>query len=296
MAAESPAAVASVAWDRDGNALLTVRLRDAEHDLTRELSFDRQDPELQRWRSAGLTIATIVDELEVRREEEHAAAAAESADTNGRGEAARLAEKPAAPPPPAAAPAAKPPQTAKLVAAPKRSPARAPFASATHLELGGLGGTGLAGGIWRGGVYAGGAHDLAGLPAFANLTVGYLLSARGNTDLTPSVTWTLWGLGGGFYWVASPFRFELNAELNLVLTSASARATASNAQDTGSRWLPGAALGARGLWPARGPLAIVLGARGDWTAREVVVTNAGARIGRVPAYKVGFLGGMRFSF
>ena len=66
---------------------------------------------------------------------------------------------------------------------------RAPFVSATHLELGGLGGSGLTGGRWRGGIYAGGAHDLAGMPVFANMTVGYLLS---DTAGEPSVTWRSW--------------------------------------------------------------------------------------------------------
>ena len=294
-ASEAPLAVASVVWDPDGNVVLSVRLRDAAHDSTRELTFERQDPELQRWRSAGLTIATIVDELEVKQEAEHAAAAAGSTATSAADNATQPAGSVTKPPAPQSKPPspAETPAAAAPVATGEHTAERAPFVSATHLELGGLGGSGLTGGRWRGGIYAGGAHDLAGMPVFANVTVGYLLSDTGGE---PSVTWTVLGLGGGVYWIASPVRLELNAELQLVLTSASARAPGTNALDTNSRWLPGAAVGARGLWPARGPLSVLVGAEGDWSARQVLITNAGQQIGRAPTYKVGFVGGLRFSF
>jgi hypothetical protein len=156
-----------------------------------------------------------------------------------------------------------------------------------------MGGTGLAGGALRGGVYARGAHDLAGLPAFANVMLAYALSASENP---PSVTWTELGLGGGFYFEPAPVRLELSAELELVRTSASARAPAGNAIDSGGRWLPAAGLGVHVVWPARGPLSLLLGARGEWSAREVTVTNAGREIGRAPAYSVGALAGVRFTF
>lgn len=264
-----------------------MRLPDSQHDLARELAFVGTDPELQRWRSVGLTIATIVDELQMQRAEAPSVAAAPA-----KGAAAGSAANAPAPAP--AKPAALPDSHTRLNAPAPRRDTAAPqrFLGSSQLEIGGLGGTGLVRGALRGGVYARGARNLAGLPAFANVMLAYTLSS---SQHPPSVTWAEIGLGGGFYWEHSPIRLELGAELELVRTAASARALSSDAIDSGERWLPAANLGVHAVWPERGPLSVLLGVRGAWSAREVVVTNAGQEIGRAPAHSVGALFGVRFT-
>lgn len=278
------AAQAQVTWDERGNAMVVVQLDTASHQLTRELVFSARDPELQRWRTAGLTIATMVDELRIEREEQSSSAAT-------------LPPTPApeaAPEPPAALP--KPAPTA----APKPQPQRpkpqpraaeeAPFPSRNALETGGLLGLGLNGATTRGGLYAGGLHDMSHLPALALIRAAYQVSSSDQ----PSLSWFQLGLGGGAYFSVSTLRFEALGALEIVRIMASARSPTSSTVDDAAAWLPAATLIARAVWPAGGAVSGSLGMSGQWMARQVVVTNAGQEVARSPAYSVGLIAGIRF--
>lgn len=287
---QEPAALARVNWDASGSASVTVRLRDGEHDLARELSFSSGDPELQRWRSVGLIIATIVDELRVQSKTEQAATGQGGSSAAGTGDARPTATARAAPPPrPAAAQAAALPGPSVDIQQRRR---RAAMVRPNSFELGGSGGSGLSGGGLRGGAYARGAHDIAGLPAFASVRIAYLTSPSS----PPSLTWTELGIGGGFQLTGRYFRFESGLNVQLVRVSASARSPLTAVMDTRASWLPGVALQLSAVWPARSLLAVRLGGWGSRLAREVVVTNAGQEIGRLLPFNWGAEGGARLAF
>lgn len=275
------AAQAHVTWDEKGNALVLVQLESSDHQLTRELVFSVRDPQLQRWRTAGLTIATMVDELRIERE----------AGTN---EPTPPAAPGPAPKPPSASPAlaaASPAKPAPSSAKPPRPPlmvSRNPSSNA--IETGALLGVGIDGETARGGLFAGGLHDVAGMPALALVRVAFQVSS---TD-EPSLSWLELGLGGGAYFSVGALRLETAGALEMVRTTASARSPTSGAVDEAAAWLPAAMLFARGVWPAHGSVSGSLGLSGQWTARQVAVTNAGQEVARAAAYSVGLVGGIRF--
>jgi hypothetical protein len=285
-AAQDPSvtAQAQVTWDERGNALVVVQLDTSSHQLTRDLVFSPRDPELQRWRTAGLTIATMVDELRIEREEQSTPASppppTPAAETG--------AETPAAPPEPLPTAAPQPPREHPK---PQHRAVEAPrFPSRNALETGGLLALGLDGATPRGGLYAGGLHDMSRLPALALVRVAYQVSSRDQ----PSLSWFELGLGGGAYLSLSSFRVEALGALEVVRIMASARAPTSSAVDDAAAWLPAAIVVARGVWPARGAVSGSLGLSGQWIARRVVVTNAGQEAARSSAYSVGLVGGIRF--
>ena len=282
----APAAQAQVTWDEVGNALVLVQLENSSHQLTRELIFSVRDPQLQRWRTAGLTIATMVDELRIEHEAEL--------------EASTAAPQPPVPP----APAQKPPSASSPVAprgpavkpAPNRgssqhsAPLAPRYSSSNAIETGALFGVGIDGETARGGLYASGLHDVAHMPALALVRVAYQLSS---TD-EPSLSWLELGLGGGAYFSIAGLRVETAGALEVVRTMASARSPTSGAVDEAAAWLPAAVLFARGVWPAHGSVSGALGLSAQWTARPVTVTNAGREVARAAAYSVGLVGGIRF--
>lgn len=280
----SVAAQAQVTWDEQSNALVVVQLDTSSHQLTRELVFSPRDPELQRWRAAGLTIATMVDELRSEREEQSASALTQPQTSPT--EAA--SEPPAAPPKPAPTAAPLAPRERPK---PQRPTAAEPYLpSRNALETGGLLGLGLNGATTRGGLYAGGLHDMSRLPVLALVRAAYQVSSRDQ----PSLSWFELGLGGGAYLTLSTLRVEAVGALQIVRIMASARSPTSSAVDDAAAWLPAAMLVARGVWPARGAVSGSLGLSGQWMARQVVVTNAGQEVARSPAYSVGLVGGIRF--
>ncbi len=281
------AATARVTWSQGGDALVAVRLGGSDHELTRDLAFAAGDRELERWRSVGLAIATIVDELRVQRE-----AQANPPDADAETSAVSVETKSAPSPQP---PAAAAPKTFRSGAErADRSPApphdaRAPQ-PASSLEAGALVGTGLSTGVPRAGVYARAARDLSNLPAYVQVRLAYAVLASPGE---PSVAWSELALGSGVYLATTSVRLEADAGLQVVRTSASARSPVSGKKDEAGSWLPGVALSSRLAWPSQGVLRVLVGVQGAWVMRELVVTNAGAEIGRVPAYSVGLFLGVR---
>lgn len=277
-----PAAEARVTWDEQGNAIVVVNLETSSRQLTRELVFSPRDPQLQRWRTAGLTIATMVDELRVERE-------AQSTPESSVPPTARAPEtrpEPRVERPPAAS---APRQSDRSKPQP-RPAERAQFRSSNALETGGLLGLGINGTTARGGLHAGALHEMSRLPALALVRAAYQVSSSDQ----PSLTWLELGLGGGAYFSFSAVRLEALAALEIMRVTASARSPTSSTVDDAAAWLPAAVVMARGVWPARGTVSGSLGISGQWTARQVAVTNAGQEVARSPAYSVGLVGGIRF--
>ncbi len=275
---EAPPAAASVQWLDEWHAHIAARIDAAPAGVTRDLVFSRADARLERYRSVGLAIATIVDELEVRAEEQ--------------------AQAPAPPaPPPAAEPAHAtegPPRSEARAAAPAREPPPPPARPGriVSVEIGGLLGTGLADGAPRAGVYVRASHDLPSVPVFVAASGSYaVLTSSG----APSVTWADVGLGGGARVAAGPVRLELGARVLLDHTSASAPDPTTRVPDSTGSFIPGAALDARASWPEPSPIAVTLGVDGSLLLRQVTITNAGQELGRVRAHNVGIVGGVRLN-
>lgn len=212
------AAIALVSWEESGAVLVTVRLKDGERDLTRELTFAPADRTRERWRSVGLAIATIVDELRVQREEAPPPAPVEAAASP----APAPTPVPGSVPPQSSLPAAPPtasPPPGPVVAPGRKSPQSAD-SDRNALEAGAFIGTGVSSGAMRSGIYARAAHDVANLPIFAHGSVAYSLLS---STSTPSVTWSELALGGGAYFVTATIRAEAELSLQLVRTGALAR-------------------------------------------------------------------------
>lgn len=276
---EAPAAVASVRWLDEGNVHIDAHVRsEGSTSLTRDLSFSRADARLERFRSVGLAIATMVDALE----DQSAEAAEVAPPSPSPPPEPQRAETPAMPPKPAAPHAAPP--------APPARPAPEAFES---VEVGGLFGTGLRAEAPRAGIYLRAAHDLAALPVFVAVTGSYaVLTSSGS----PSVRWTDFAMGGGGRFVAGRLRAELGVRVLLDYTSATAADPVTSKEDTAGSFIPGVGLEARLAWPERSAIAATLGTEGSLLLREVRITNAGQELGVVRAYNVGLVGGVRLNF
>ncbi len=281
-------ATASVLWLDEWHAHIEVRLeRHASETLTRDLTFSPDDARLERFRSVGLAIATIVDQSQPERDlppETRPTATLEPAPN----EPAKALPS-ALPAPAAPAPAAQPPDAASSARRPGATPASAQ-APLDAVEAGTKLGTGLASGSARVGLYVRAAHDVNALPIFVGASVAYAVLASG-TD--PSVTWSDLTLGGGARLETGQFRCELGLGARVSRTTATAADPGTHAPDTRGVWLPGASVEARAVWPGRGPVAVTLGAEGAWSSRRVRVTNAGRKVGEVPALHAGITAGAR---
>jgi hypothetical protein len=282
-------AAATVIWLDEWHAHIEVRL---EHQtsgtLTRDLTFSRDDARLERFRSVGLAIATIVDQSEDERDESpETRDAATPTPDSATNEATQAAPAPTIRPP--RAPATQLPDAVPRARRPSAAggPARAPLDA---VEAGGALGTGLASGPARVGLYVRATHDVNALPVFVGASVAYAVLASG---AEPSVTWSDLTLGGGARLETPEFRFEVGLGARVSRTSATAADPGTRASDTRGVWLPGASLEARAAWPSRGPVALTLGAEGSWSSRRLRVTNAGREVGEVPAAHAGISAGGR---
>jgi hypothetical protein len=238
---EAPQAVAVVSWDDAEHATIEVGLG-VEHPvwLQRKIGFNTGDPELERWRAAGFTVALLVDDPRFWSET-----------------------------PPPAEPRASVPMD---VAAPL--PAPAPRKPATiEFDLRGLTGAGLVSGAWRMGAELRTRVALSD-SFFATGSADYALAREAGVD----VRWFDAALGAGWYvprfWslLESRIRVEVLAE-NLAATTQRATAT-----DRRSAWIPGLTLGTDLLWPLGPGWALSARVDGFWLDGSTVITDAGERV------------------
>lgn len=289
--AAAPAASAHVTWIDASNVRIEVEIAGGEPArLTRDFAFESGDPPLQRFRTVGLAIATLVDELRVRNERALAPPDEGASETTP---AAPPITAPAPESPQSPVPAPKTPLSASPKAVPVAPRASRPPENTTGVEVGGLVGTGLVSGPARVGLYLRAVHDVDSLPVYAGLDLAYA-SLTSSSD--PRVTWNEFALGGGVHLSASNLRFELGLSALLRRTHASAADPATGVEDSGDSWLPGLGLTARALWPERSRISLALGANASACMREVSVTNADEEIGRISAYSAALVGGLRLAW
>lgn len=276
------AATARVEWASARQVRIEVELADGERaQLTREFTFPRDDPSLERFRTIGLTIATIVDELRAQSAGSETAPASEPerpVEAQSAGVAGRQNETAVASPP-------------HDVRSGKHGKRAGPGGRRLNaIETGASFGTGLASGTTRIGLWLAAARQLEELPAFARIEVGYAVRT---TSGEPSVTWNEFVLGGGFRSSLGEVRADVSGLALLARTAAGATHPQTGVTDRADTWLPGFGLAGRVEWPRASPLAATFGVRALAMLRSVTITNAGTEVARIPAYNVGLVGGLR---
>jgi hypothetical protein len=237
--ASEPRAVAVVSWDDPAHVTIEVGLGTEQPVwLQREIGFTDRDPEFERWRAAGFTVALLVDDARFWEQS---------------------APAPAAPTPVDVAPPA---------AAPPSSPA-----PSVELDLRALSGAGLVSGAWRMGAEVR-ARVAFSDAFFATGAAQYALASETGVD----VRWFDAALGVGWYvppfWspLQSRLRLELLAE-NLAVTAQQASLT-----DRRNVWVPGLALGSDLLWPLGSGWGVSARIDGFWLDGSSVITDAGQRV------------------
>jgi hypothetical protein len=241
---EKPRGIAMVSWDGAGRVSIEVGLAngDAPVWVSRQLEFADADPEAERWRAVGLTIALMADDPRFW----------------------------VMPPQPAPLLGQAPSDTAR----PSGNDAIAHAGSGIVAELRGLTGAGIVAGPWRWGAELRLTVPLASV-FFVTGSANYALA----TDSALDVRWfdaTL-GLavaaGSVFAGLEARLRLELLGE-NVAVTvqrdAASARANA---------WVPGVSVGADLLWALDERWLLSTRADAFWLDGSTAIVSAGRRLG-----------------
>jgi hypothetical protein len=264
-----PQAVAIVSWDEEQQRVrVEVGVRhdaDKEEWVSRQMRFDPHDAPVERWRSVGLTIASLVGELRPELSE------------MPQPEATRL----------------HPARDSKAALSGPGSSTAPPeqlqgteWPEAFLLE-GGFGlGSGLSDGPSRWGGYGRLGYQLSGAPLSFALA-GRLSVRPGETDV--SIRWIDLGVQAGAYTELGST--DVQAELRAVALLQQIRAAAG--EDSDARWVPVLGLRADAVWPARGFLAVVLGTEGRLVTERTTIRNAGEKVGENPLFEASFEFGLR---
>jgi hypothetical protein len=270
-----PRAVAIVAWEEEqqrARVEVGVRYtRDKEQWLSRQLRFDPIDAPIERWRSVGLTIASLVGDLP----------------------RTDLSKQPT-PPPVEPTPPPAPPHVPKGVSSadgkPQGSEDRARLAARAvrplFAELGLSGGPGLVDGPYRAGGYARVGYVFDSTPL--TVALGGRLTVRPTESRDLRVRWIDLSAQLGAYAELWGAQLEARGVLLLQEIRGTAPAPDTDSEDSQARWLPGFGLRADGVWPARGFWALVLGAEGRLMADRTAILNAGKHVAETSVFD-GFL-------
>lgn len=243
---QEPRGVALVSWEGGEHASIEVGLAHGGSLVwvSRELRFASADPEVERWRAVGLTIALLSDDPRFWRPE----------------------------PAPAPEPSASTPVDAPPLEPPSDAPAA--FEPRASVEMGALGGTGVVSGPWRWGAELRLAVPLTSL-FFATGSASYALASDASID----VRWFDARLGLGVALAAPSAELELRARLELLAENVAVAARRAGESDRASAWVPGLAVGGDLLWSLDERW--LLFARADlfWLDGATAVENGGARAG-----------------
>jgi hypothetical protein len=286
-------AVAIVTWEDQRRVVnVTVGRRRSQRAewLQRRIEFKAFDAPTERWRAAGLVIATLVGEAQ--RQEEARAAAAAAPTEAGASPAAK--EAPKTPP---EAPKTSPEDVAPVAtahAAERKAATRAPEREIAWIDAGVTADSGIGDAWFR----WGGWFRASLRPATLQLYVfaGGRYSGMPTDDGGLSLHWASGSVGvGGFMELAPAIRVEAHVETLAQVVWA--RATdASGASDGSQRWVGGLRLGADVVWTFAPMWALVGGAEAGAFSSGTVLRVAGERRGRDAPFDVGALVGARVVF
>jgi len=265
-------AIAIVTWEEGDKARVEVGVRrdPISEWRTRELSFQAQDAEVERYRSVGFVIGGLA--------------------TSTRDEAT---------PGPTAAP--EPPAPPLPPPAPKPAPAvevrpESPPSSSSGPSRGwmGLGGT-IGGGLDRGSARYGGrlSAGIRVVPQLAAIISGGA-SVRARDDTGLAAQWLDVGVGLAFaVWPISGPHLELRAEV--LAEQFSADASNADGHVTGIRTTPAGRVGVDGVVVVAAPLGVVVG--GEATFRPATTVNVGSeKAGSTRNFELGATAGLRLDF
>lgn len=243
-----PRAIAIVSWD--GAEHLRVRIevgiRRAERAqwLSRTMSFRAEDDPAERWKAAGLTVATLVGEV------------VPPSQSAVRPDDAR---KPAGPPP------------ARSTSAPvDTAHASETLAHRAQLEGGLRLGSGLASGSLRLGALAAIGYRPPSFPLQPWLSAGYAAQVRAPS--TVAVSWVTLGAGAAAELaISAAISLRLRSDLLLQRVGVTATDSVQRSTQSGASWKPGWLVGADLLWPAGDSLAWTAGIDAWTTSGQVIV-------------------------
>jgi hypothetical protein len=241
---DKPRGIAVVSWIGAEHVSIEVGLTEGSEPLwiSRDLEFKSADPEAERWRAVGFTIALLADD-------------------------------------PRFWPRADPAEPAAIRDAlehPMDQASAAPQSTggAVVAELRGLTGSGVVSGPWRWGAELRLALPLSSL-FFATVSVDYALAS----DTSLDVRWFDATLGVGID--AGPIVRDLDGRVRLELLGENVAATVQRggATERASTWVPGVSLGGDLHWSMLDDW--LLSARADafWLDGSTVIVSAGERVG-----------------
>lgn len=267
---DSPLGVAIVRRDGD-RARIELGLRSVVNSewSTRDLVFQPQDDELERYRAIGFAIGTLV---------------------------ARRLEPPAPPAPPPPEPLAPPvvapapPPPAPPRAPVDRAPARAPAPRqrSTWVDLAGGLGLGLVPGPPRAGGTVRAASELLPHGLFGALESSY---SEGSGDPSLRVRWFTVALGLGHPLGLRLQKLGVEARLLVVVERISFTAQSAGRSDAAVRWKPGVSGALDAHWQVLAPLGLVVSAVTHLDPQRTVIRADGDHVGETPALGLtGFVG------
>jgi hypothetical protein len=244
---EKPRGIALVSWLGGERVSIEVGLASGDAPLwvSRELAFASADPEQERWRAVGLTIALLADDPRF------------------------WAPVLPAPSAPEARPAVDAPSAASADGAPRPG-------NGVLAELRGLTGTGVVSGPLRWGAELRMAVPFSSLFFFTG-SVDYALASDTSLDVRWFDATLGLGLSAGslFSNVDARLRFELLGE-NVAVT-----ARRDGFSDRASAWVPGVSVGADLLWSVADPWLLGAGVDAFWVDGSTAILSAGERVGAV---------------
>jgi hypothetical protein len=245
----APRAVAVVSWDDAAHVSVEVGLGSEQPAwIERKLSFGDRDPELERWRAAGFTVALLADDPRFWSEPAPSGA---------------MSPRAVSPAAPAPEPRDEPLATQASLSAP----------SPVEVDLRGVSGAGLVSGAWRLGVEAR-TRVAVSNRFFVTAAAQYALAS----DAEVGVRWFDASVGLGYYVPA--FSSHLHSRLRVELLAENLVATAHRdaVSERRSAWIPGGALGCDLIWPLGPAWAISGRVDGFWLDGSSVITDAGERV------------------
>ncbi len=269
----TPHTVAVVSWRDTQHAAVLIEVgvttADGTHWHTQSVEFQPIDPLPERWRVVGITIATLVGDLDAAETEREAGPVSSAPVTQ----------------------TDKPPGTSQRepvlgtgVGAPRSPEASAGPTRQSWVASGGLvapGGKTVRAGLWLRGAW------VPQAPLFLTVASRFLAAPR-SQGVAPR--WL--GLSVGVGAQQSVGGGSLHGWVELLVD----RVWVAADQATGAKALPGARLGVGGAWPVSGPVALVLG--GDVTrySRGVRVRRDGDEVVAFPASTYTLALGGRYAF
>ena len=258
---EPPSAVAVVSWigdDRMGALVEVGEAATTDRWARRSIEFVAADPERERWRAVGITVAALVGDLATAAGSDESQALeseTEAPDSGSKPLDDTTTETPEA--------STHPPDHSRRI----EPQVAAPGETSTRARGWMAGGvmTSLDPSAWRAGVWVRGA--LIPIRSVFVTAAGTFVGSPTADDV--ALAWERGSAGGGISWQAGSV--ELAGHVEAVIERVTASYDGSGPRVSDSKVLGGARLGVGATWPAARPLALTGGLELDRRSRSVQV-------------------------